>query len=60
MKIWIDLASGTWGEAETLVVVDLAYQAGGLRELGELIDSLYNMTDSDLIAYGEQHGRYIV
>ena len=60
MKVWIDVATGTWGEADTLVVVDLAYQADGLRELGELIDLLYNMTDSEIIEYGERNGRYIV
>jgi hypothetical protein len=68
-KIWIDTASGTWGELESsqgsLVIVDLESQAKIDRDSGfdsdhdstSLLAALEDMSDDEIVDYGLRHGK---
>lgn len=57
-KIWIDTASGTWGEVDPLtpVIVDLAAHA---EETGEdnILATLDEMSDREIQEFGIQYGK---
>lgn len=46
-RIWIATDSGTWGGASDLVLVDAT---------SAQIDALDEMTDSEIIEFGKEHG----
>lgn len=54
MKIWIDTASGTWGEVDgdagRLMIVDL-------DEIGDTVETLESASDFQVAEYADMYGR---
>ena len=71
-RIWVDTASGTWGEVDgdvgRLLIVDLTEQAAADRAGGfdhdhdeySLIAALESMSDSEIVQYADKYGRLAV
>lgn len=47
MHIWIDTDTGTWGNAQDIVILDV--------DEVDLVD-LGQMSDTDIIRFGQEHG----
>jgi len=59
MKIWIDLDSGTWGDLDTLVTVDLDEVAkeSSIVATGNLLLALESSSDSQVWDFGKKYGK---
>lgn len=52
MQMFIDTSTGTWGNAEDIVFLD----AEPGPEAAMLINTLENLSDDEIIAYGNRYG----
>lgn len=67
MKIWVDTASGTWGEVDgdsgRLLIVDLDKQAADDTAAGEPVDAgsliafLESASDDEIVRFADANGR---
>lgn len=55
MRIWIDTQSGTWGDADELVIIEA--EDGPAAAM--LVNTLENMSDTDIQDYGDKWGTYV-
>jgi hypothetical protein len=66
MRVWIDTKTGTWGDVDDLVTVDLTSQAITDSNGGEQVDAeslvafLDGASDSEITDYGKTYGRKII
>lgn len=62
MRIFVDLTTGTWGEVDDLVSVDLTEVAARDATIGGPLQvrvELETMSNSEIIEFAKAHGRKV-